>query len=129
MFWVCVGETQYIDNMAVANCAYRRSMHQCSDTNINHKVCDHVQHKHVIAGWIGNHRRDTEACNAQEREQIRCNGEVDLLAKMATRLPMLDYRCGSGIPLQGRVQRVRVLVCTVHSMQEVGSATTTKVIT
>ena len=41
--------------------------------------------------WIPNHCQESEACSAQEREQMRRNGEVDLLAKMATRLPVPDY--------------------------------------
>ena len=40
---------------------------------------------------IPSHRQESEARNAQEPEQIRRNGEVDLLAKMATRLPVRDY--------------------------------------
>ena len=85
------GDTQYMDNMAVTKCAHRRPTHENSDANIRHKVCDQVQHKRVAAEWIPSHRLETEARNAQEREQIRCNGEVDLLGKMATRLPMPDY--------------------------------------
>ena len=85
------GDTQYIDNMAVTKCAHRRPTHECSDADIRHKVCDQVQHKRVTAEWIPSHRLETEARNAQEREQIRRNGEVDLLAKMATRLPVPDY--------------------------------------
>ena len=79
------GDTQYIDNMAVTKCAYRRPTH------VRHKMCDQVQHKRVAAEWIASHRLESEARNAQEREQIRRNGEVDLLAKMATRLPVPDY--------------------------------------
>ena len=79
------GDTQYIYNMAVTKCAHRRPMHECSDADIRHKVCDQMQHKRVAADWIASHRLETEARNAQEREQIRRNGEVDLLAQMATR--------------------------------------------
>ena len=85
------GNTQYIDNMAVTKCAYRRPKHECSDADIRHKVCYWVQHKCVAAEWIASHRLESEARNAQEREQIRRNGEVDLLAKVATRLPVPDY--------------------------------------
>ena len=85
------GATQYIDNMAVTKCAHRRPMHECSDTDIRHKVCDQVQYKRVAAEGIASHRLETEARNAQERKQIRGNGEVDMLAKMATRLPVPDY--------------------------------------
>ena len=77
--------------MAVTKCAHRRPTHECSDTDIRHKVCDGVEHKHVAAEWIPSHRLETEARNAQERAQIRRNVEVDLLAKMATRLPVPDY--------------------------------------
>ena len=66
-------------------------MHECSDADIHHKVCDQVQHKRVAVEWIASHCLESEARNAQEREQIRRNGEVDLLAKMATRLPVPDY--------------------------------------
>ena len=41
--------------------------------------------------WIPSHRKESEACTAEEREQIRSNGEVDLLAKIATRLLVPDY--------------------------------------
>ena len=41
--------------------------------------------------YIPSHRQESEARNAREREQIWRNGEVDLLAKMATRLPVPDY--------------------------------------
>ena len=78
------GDTQYIDNMAVTKCAHRRPTHECSDADIRHKVCNQVEHKHVAAEWIPSHRLETEARNAQEREQIRRNGEVDLLAKIRT---------------------------------------------
>ena len=37
------GDTQYIYNMAVTKCAHRRPMHECSDADIRHKVCDQVQ--------------------------------------------------------------------------------------
>ena len=84
------GDTQYIDNMAVTKCAHRRPTHECFDADIRHKVCDQVQHKCVTAQRIPSHRLETEARNAQEREQIQRNGEVDLLAKMATRQPVPD---------------------------------------
>ena len=87
----CDGDTEYIDNMAVTKCAHRRPTHECSDADIRQKVCDQVQHKRVAPEWIASHRLETEAHNVQEREQIRRNGEVDLLAKMATRLPVPDY--------------------------------------
>ena len=115
------GDTQYIDNMAVTKCAHRRPTHECSDADIRHKVCDQVQHKRVAAEWIPSHRLETEARNAQEREQIRRNGEVDLLAKMATRLPLPDYdpqrpkdiaMCGGPAPTPARkwiLQRRRVV--------------------
>ena len=115
------GDTQYIDNMAVTKCAHRRPTHECSDADIRHKVCDQVQHKHVAAEWIPSHRLETEARNAQEREQIRRNGEVDQLAKMATRLPVPDYdpqrpediaMCGGPAPTPVRkwiLQRRRVV--------------------
>ena len=115
------GSTQYIDNMAVTKCAHRRPTHECSDADIRHKVCDQVQHKHVAAEWIPSDRLETEARNAQEREQIRRNGEVDLLAKMATRLPVpyFDPRrpediamCGGPAPTPARkwiLQRRRVV--------------------
>ena len=81
-------DTQYIDNMAVTKYAHRRPTHECFDADIRHKVCDQVQHKRVAAEGIASHRL---ARNAQEHEQIRRNGEVDLLAKMATRLHVPDY--------------------------------------
>ena len=77
--------------MAVTKCAHRQPTHKCSDADIRHKVCDHVQHKRVAAEWIASHHLEAEARNAQEREQIRRNGEVDLLAKIATRLPVPDH--------------------------------------
>ena len=85
------GDTQYIDNIAITKCAHRRPTHECSDADIRHKVCDQVQHKRVAAEWIASHRLETEARKAREREQIRRNGEVDLLAKMATPLTMPEY--------------------------------------
>ena len=113
------GDTQYIDNMAVTKCAHRRPTHECSGADIRHKVCDQVQHKRVAAEWIPSYRLETEARNAQEREQIRRNAEVDLLAKMATRLPVPDYdprrpediaMCGGPAPTPARkwiLQEVR----------------------
>ena len=50
-----------------------------------------MQHKRVIMESIPSHREESEARSAQEREQIRRNGEVDLLATMATWLPVPDY--------------------------------------
>ena len=85
------GDTQYINNMGVTKCAHRRPTHECFDVDIRHKLCDKVQHKRIAAEWIASHRLETEARNAQEREQIQRNGEVDLLAKMATCLPVPDY--------------------------------------
>ena len=85
------GDTQYIDNMAVTKCAHRPPRHECSDADIHHKVCYQVQHKHVVAERIASHRFETEARNTREREQIWRHGEVDLPAKMATRLPVPDY--------------------------------------
>ena len=40
---------------------------------------------------IPSHRQESEARTAQDREQIGRNGEVDVLAKMATRLQVPDY--------------------------------------
>ena len=50
-------------------------------------VCAKTAHKHV---WTRN-RDKFEAATAEDREHIRRNNEVGLLAKMATRLPLLDY--------------------------------------
>ena len=83
------GDAQYIDKMAVTKCAHRRPTHACSDAHIRHKVCDEVQH--VAAEWITSHCLETEARNAQVLEQIWRNGEVDLFAKMATRLRVPDH--------------------------------------
>ena len=58
---------------------------------IRHKVCDQVQHKHVAAEWIANQCLEMDTRNAQAHEQIRRNRGVDLLAKMAMRLPVPDY--------------------------------------
>ena len=33
---------QYIDNMAVTKCAYKRPTRECSYSDICHKVCDHT---------------------------------------------------------------------------------------
>ena len=115
------GDTQYIDNMAVTKCAHRRPTHEYSHADIRHKVCDHVQHKRVATQWIASHRLETEARIAQEREQIWHNWEVDLLAKMATRLPVPDCdsrrcediaMCGGPVPTPARkwiLQRRRVV--------------------
>ena len=97
--------------LTVTKCAHHRPTHERSDADIRHKVCDQMQHKHVATEWIASHRLETEARNAQEREQIRRNGEVDLLAKMATRLPGPDYdprrpediaMCGGPAPTPAR---------------------------
>ena len=85
------GDTQYMDNMDVTKCAHRQPTHKCFDADIRPKVCDPVQHKRVAAEWIASHRFEAEARNAQEHEQIRGNGVVGLLAKMATRLSVPDY--------------------------------------
>ena len=77
--------------MAVTKCAHYRPTHECSDTDIRHKVCDQVPHRRVTAEWIASHRLETEARSAQEREQIWRNGEVDLLVKIAMRLPVPYY--------------------------------------
>ena len=74
--------------MAVTKCADKRPTRECSYCDVRHKVCDHAQHKRVIMGWIPGHRQESEARSEQEREQIRRNGEVDLRANMATRLPV-----------------------------------------
>ena len=89
--------------MAFTKCAHHRPTHECSDADIRHKVCDQVQHKRVTAEWIPSQRLETEVRNAQVREQIRRNGEVDLLARMATRLPVPDYdpRCPEDIAMCG----------------------------
>ena len=84
-------DTKYINNMAVTKCAHPRPTHECSDADIRHKVYDQMQDKPVAAEWIASHRLEIEARHAHEREQIRRNGELDLLAKIATRLPLLDY--------------------------------------
>ena len=66
-------DTQYINNMAVTKCAHRRPTRKCSDADIRH-IRHEVQHKRVAAEWIASHCLETEARNAQEREQIRRNG-------------------------------------------------------
>ena len=105
------GDTQYIDNMAVTKCAPRRPTHECSDADIRHKVCDHVEHKRVATEWVASHHFETESHNAPECEQIRRNGGIDLHAKMATRLPVPDYHprrpkditmCGWPAPIPAR---------------------------
>ena len=69
---------------------------------------------------VDRHRLESEARNAQEHKQIRRNGEVDPLAKMATRLHVPDYDpqhsediaiCGGPTPTPARkwiLQRRRV---------------------
>ena len=46
---------------------------------------------HVTSKWTGNGYRaiGPEARSAQEREHICCNNEVNILTKLATRLPVL----------------------------------------
>ena len=104
-----------------------------NDADIRHKVCDQVQHKRVAAELIPSHRLETEACNAQEREQIRRNGEVDLLSKMATCLPVPDYdprrpddiaMCGGPAPTPARkwiLQRRRFVTFDGGTMARYGN--------
>ena len=89
--------------MAVTKSAYRQPTHECFHIAIRHKVCDQVQHKDVAAEWIATHRLELEFRNGQEREQIGRNGEVDLLAKMATCLPAPDYdpQCPADVAIYG----------------------------
>ena len=77
--------------MAVAKCTDKQPTRECFDADVRHKVCDHTQRKRVTMEWIPSHHQESQESSAQEPEQIRCNGEVDLLAKMATRLPVPDY--------------------------------------
>ena len=102
------GDTHYIDNMAVTKCAHCPPTHECSDADIRHKVCDQVQHKRVAAEWITSHRLETEARNVQERERIRRNGEVYLLAKMARRctcIHSIAHLLSGGRHTQHRITR------------------------
>ena len=73
--------------MVVTKCADKQPTRECSYSDVRHKVCDHTQHKRVIMeeSWSRSRR------SAQEHGRIRRNGEVDLLTKMATRLPVPDY--------------------------------------
>ena len=87
----CDGDTQYINNMGVKKRVHHRPTRECSDAEMRDKVCDQVQHKCVDAEWIASHRLQKEARNAQEREQIQRNGEVDLRTKIATHLAVPEY--------------------------------------
>ena len=55
------GNTQYIHNMAVTKCAHPLPTHECTDTDIRHKVCDQLQDKRIAAEWIACHRLEAEA--------------------------------------------------------------------
>ena len=106
--------------MAVTMCANKRPTWECYDADARHKVCDHTQHKRVTMEWIPSHRKECEGRTAQEHEQIRRNRDMDLLAKMATCLPVPDYDpthledivvCGGPTPPPARkwiLQRRRV---------------------
>ena len=55
------GDTQFIGSMAVTKCADQRATHECLDADIRHK-------KQVDLEWIPSHRKESEACDGQERE-------------------------------------------------------------
>ena len=84
---------------------------ECQDLNICLTTCANTKVKHMDLEWIASHRDEFEATNATQREHIQRNNEVDLLAKMATWLPLPDHdphhpgniaMCGGPVPTLAR---------------------------
>ena len=76
-------DTLYIDNKGVTTCAVVASTRKCVNMDLRHIVHDNLRIKTVV--------QESKARNAQEREGILRTAEVDLLATMATHLPVPDY--------------------------------------
>ena len=85
------GDRRHIDNKAVTQCATEPPHKECSDMDMLLKVCANTSQKRVALERIAGHRDESEASRAVEREHIRRDNQVDILAKMAKRLPMRDY--------------------------------------
>ena len=59
-----------------------------SDIDLRSQVSATLREKNIRVRWIPRHRKTSSARDAQELDDIKRNNEVDLLAKLATSLPL-----------------------------------------
>ena len=53
-------------------------------------LADKLQSKKAKLRWVPSHREESKATSPEEKEDIRRNNEVDILAKISTQLPLED---------------------------------------
>mmetsp|Transcript_126158 Transcript_126158/g.218538 ORF Transcript_126158/g.218538 Transcript_126158/m.218538 type:complete len:92 (-) Transcript_126158:162-437(-) len=51
-------------------------------------LAEKLQSKNAKLKWIPSHREESKATSPEEKEEIRQNNEVDILAKLSTQLPL-----------------------------------------
>ena len=85
------GDKLFIDNKGVIACAIVAPTRECADMDLRHIVYDNLGTKTVDIEWVPSHRQESEARYAKDWEEIWRNAKVDLLAKMATYLPVPNY--------------------------------------
>ena len=74
------------DNKAVVDHAVHLSHRGCSDMDLHLTILEETQSKPLRSTWVPSHRNIAKAKTKEERIEIKCNKEVDRLAKTATRL-------------------------------------------
>ena len=73
------------------------------DTDLRVPLAHAVQHKSIKVEWIKGHRKEAEAFNAVDKQDIRYNNITDGLAKQAAKLAPQDivYTSPASIDIAG----------------------------
>ena len=84
------GDTLTLDNKSVVDYGPVRPHREASDMDYRVPLADKLQSKKAKLRWIPSHREESKATSPEEKEDIRRNNEVDILAKISTQLPLED---------------------------------------
>ena len=82
------GSTITLDNQAMVDHGPVEPHREASDMDLRSRVSATLGEKNIRVRWIPRHRKTSSARDAQELDDIQRNNEVDLLAKLATSLPL-----------------------------------------
>ena len=80
------------DNKAVVDHALQPPHRERSDMDLRLTILEETVNKPLWSRWVPTHRDIAKAKTKEERMEINRNGEVDRLAKIATGLPLPDYK-------------------------------------
>ena len=95
------GANLALDNMSVANYCTEYPSKESADMDLRKEIHDNLQQVDFDCRWIPGHRKERDAANDQDLQDIRLNNRADELAKMGSLLPL---------PEQVRAKREHIVV-------------------